>query len=290
MGEFETVLSKSGNSKVFLVLVCILSLGFNLFASKVQADSKMDSSSSGISEDRMAILSDELYNNARLGSYLDWLRDRLKIKDILAHKLSKPVVDTVNNIILLRFNNVYFYQTVRNALYTIPVDSLLELSSWYGDVFGGKMAKIEVMANAPGTMQRAKRYYEKHFLREKTYLNRGGKLRLKRRELIERLLSEPHLVRLNVELQMRIAMKTRSFIQELQPMLHLDGEAGIDSLLYFKDKSALKDKITNETVQLFIYIYRGLTDEELVIYFDFLKSEPMVRFNRVLLKAFLKIL
>ncbi|WP_263082076.1 DUF2059 domain-containing protein [Endozoicomonas sp. Mp262] len=217
------------------------------------------------------VLLDELYEQAQLERQLNWIKSSMTL-DYSEYTLPDKVLDTVNQVVRVRYSPLFFRVSMMNTLdEALTVDELLALVEWYNSPLGQKILKLETIANNPFNAPRIQAYIEERLSRQ---LPRSS-----RTALIEELMVALDVVEHGTELAATASVGARRILLEVMPVIN-EGARRPPQALKAREKPAIRRTMSERMKSIFFYTYRSLSDQEIRRYLEFARSSAMQNFQR----------
>ncbi len=227
------------------------------------------------------VLLDELYEQAELERQLHWIKASMTL-DYSEYSLPDPVLDTVNQVVRVRYSPAFFRVSMLNTLdEALTVEELLILVEWYNSPLGKKILRLESQANNPINAQRIQTYIDEKLSRQ---LPRSS-----RTELIEELMLALDVVEHGTELAATASIGAQRLLREVMPVL--DGRQNRPSQVQkAQEKPAIRRAMSERMKSILFFTYRSLSDQEIRRYLDFARSTAMQNFQRGQVQAMARML
>lgn len=218
-----------------------------------------------------AVLLDELYEQAQLERHLNWIKSSMTL-DYSEYTLPEKVLDTVNQVVTVRYSTVFFRASMFNTLEeALTVDELLTLVEWYNSPLGQKILQLETVANNPFNAPRIQSYIEDRLSRQLPRSDRTA--------LIEELMVALDVVEHGTELAATASVGARRILLEVMPVLD-PGRTQPPQALKAREMPVIRRSMSERMKSIFFYTYRSLSDQEIRRYLAFARSPAMQNFQR----------
>ena len=217
------------------------------------------------------LLLEELYNNAGLERQLDWIQASMTLAPS-DYALPQPVVETVNQVVNVRYNPVFFRSSMTATLdEALSVGELLKLIDWYNSELGQRILRLETQANDPANTASMEAYINKKLSQD---IPRTSRIRL-----IEELMEALDAVELGTELAASASVGAQRLLREVMP--GRDGKPMRPAqVLKAREKPGIRREMTDKMRNIFLYTYRSLPDHEIRSYLEFARETAMQNFQR----------
>ena len=183
------------------------------------------------------VLLDELYEQAELERQLRWIKSSMML-DYAEYALPTDVLDAFNQVVKVRYSQVFFKASMMNTLdEALTVDELLQLVEWYNSPLGQKILRLEAIANNPINAPRIQAYIDERLSKQ---LPRSS-----RAELIEELMVALDVVEHGTELAATASVGVQRLLREVMPVM--DGRSSpLPQLLKAREKPKIRRTCRNE--------------------------------------------
>ncbi|OED40863.1 hypothetical protein ACH42_15475 [Endozoicomonas sp. (ex Bugula neritina AB1)] len=217
------------------------------------------------------LLLDELYTNAQLERQLTWIQSSMTLQQS-EYSLPKQVVDTVNQVVDVRYSPDFFRASMTATLdEALSVGELLKLIDWYNSELGQKVLRIEAEANDPANNQRMQAYINEKLTQQ---IPRTSRIRL-----IEELMEALDAVELGTELAASASVGAQRLLREVMPGRD-SKSVRPEQVLKAREKPAIRKVMADKMRAIFLYTYRSLPDYEIRMYLEFARDSAMQNFQR----------
>ena len=217
------------------------------------------------------LLLDELYTNAQLERQLNWIQASMTLHQS-EYALPKQVVDTVNQVVHVRYSPDFFRSSMTATLdEALSVSELLRLIDWFNSELGQKILRLEAEANDPANTERMQSYIEAKLSQQ---IPRTSRIRL-----IEELMEALDAVELGTELAASASVGAQRLLREVMP-----GREGKnmrpEQVLKAREKPTIRREMADKMRNIFLYTYRSLPDYEIRSYLELARGTAMQNFQR----------
>ena len=138
------------------------------------------------------LLLEELYESAGLERQLKWIHDSMTLQQ-QNYPLPEAVVDTVNQVVKVRYSSDYFRSSMKATLdEALSVGELVRLIDWYSSPLGQKILYLEAQANDPNNYLEMESYIKERLSQQSP--------RTSRVRLLEELMEVLDAIELSTEL------------------------------------------------------------------------------------------
>lgn len=221
-------------------------------------------------EDKQLLLND-LFENTRLERQLHWIQSSMTLPNG-EYTLPKDVVNTVNQVVLVRYTPDYFRAAMTATLdEALTERELLELLQWYSSPLGQKILALEAEANDPANAEAMQAYIDRILAQQTPRNDRIG--------LIESLMEVLDTVELSTELAASASVGAQRLLREVMPVAN--GKPLLPpNAMKAQEKPAIRKDMAKRMRAIYLYTYRSLPDHEIRTYLEFASQNAMQNFQR----------